>query len=362
MAIPAINSFTNWGRLEEVWLGDAYPCSFYDHLESEVRDCFYEITEKTQQDLAIIQQKIQELGVTVIRPSYTCVDDYVDSHGILRRPEICPRDTHLIYGNTMLHWTNPGHKSYPWRKALDRYEQDPGVRSLHYHHDMLRTIGSLSSAGAVRIGKDIYLDVLGDNDDCDMDQKIQFVNDHVRPLWPESRMHFLENGGHIDACFAAIRPGLLLTSSYYNDYDRTFPNWEKINITKPEFADEKMLIKKKAGPGNNGKWWMVPDMKHSNAFNQYVVDHAMTWVGDYTETYFEVNSLVIDENNILMLGENESVARELEKYGMTVHWLPFRTRTFWDGGLHCLTLDIRRQDSPVDLFPERTESAYFYLN
>ena len=45
---PRVNSYTNWGRLEEVWLGDCYPAHFYDNLESEVRDIFYEITEKTK--------------------------------------------------------------------------------------------------------------------------------------------------------------------------------------------------------------------------------------------------------------------------------------------------------------------------
>ena len=46
-----VNSYTNWGKLKEVWLGDVYPSHFYDHLESQVCDVFYELTERTQQDL-----------------------------------------------------------------------------------------------------------------------------------------------------------------------------------------------------------------------------------------------------------------------------------------------------------------------
>jgi hypothetical protein len=48
-----INSFTNWGKLEEVWLGDSYTSAWYDHMPSEVCDVFYELTEKTKQDLTI---------------------------------------------------------------------------------------------------------------------------------------------------------------------------------------------------------------------------------------------------------------------------------------------------------------------
>ena len=62
----------------------------------------------------------------------------------------------------------------------------------------------------------------------------------------------------------------------------------------------------------------------------------------------------------MMMGHNSGVFEELQRNGITVHSVPFRTRTFWDGGVHCITLDIRRDDSPVDLFPERTEKLYTY--
>ena len=74
MTLPRINSFTNWGRLEEVWLGDCYPAHFYDHLESEVRDIFYAITQKTQEDLAVIQRKLEEHGVQVRGDSFYTPD------------------------------------------------------------------------------------------------------------------------------------------------------------------------------------------------------------------------------------------------------------------------------------------------
>jgi hypothetical protein len=47
------------------------------------------------------------------------------------------------------------------------------------------------------------------------------------------------------------------------------------------------------------------------------------------------------------------LARSLEQHGITVHWVPFRTRSFWVGAMHCLTVDIRRDSSLVDYFPER---------
>ena len=73
-------------------------------------------------------------------------------------------------------------------------------------------------------------------------------------------------------------------------------------------------------------------------------------MGNYKETYFDINCLVVDEQNILMLGENEALYKVLNQKGINVHMVPFRARTFWDGGLHCLTVDILRDSTLADYF------------
>ena len=349
--MPRINSYTNWGRLEEVWLGDCYPAHFYDHLESEVRDVFYEITKKTQDDLAIIQRKLEEFGVVVQRPVYDRVDNFLTFNDSLTKPEICPRDLYVVSGNNFIgtDWHNV------WAPALDQYRADPGS---HVQKSIaVDCLGNLSGANTVRVGRDIYLDLFHNYDrQSSLEQLIDEYQRLVAPNFKDYRVHLLFNGGHVDGCFAVAKPGLLITSKYFDDYDRTFPGWDKINILSPEFF-------KKGHKLNSvgSKWWNTTSAP-SRAFNDHVIKHALDWVGNYTETYFEVNCLVIDEKNILMLGENEKVFRALEQHGITAHSLPFRTRTFWDGGLHCLTLDIRRQDTMIDLFPERDQSLYLYNN
>lgn len=352
MSLPIVNSHTNWSQLEEVWLGDVYPASWYDHLLPEVRDCFYEITEKTQQDLAVIQRKLEELGVHVVRPEYHNIDQFMDPRGYLRKPEITPRDNYLVYQNTLLGWVND---RSPWKSALDRYRQDP--RCCIDYPPAFDHLGWMCGANTVRVGQDLYLDIMHSGSKSTPEQKHQEFANKVAPLWPNSRIHLLDNGGHVDACFAVARPGVLITSKYFDDYDRTFPGWHQLNVTEPEFFDQQFAAFR-TGPQSNGKWYMQ-GMTNRLAFQDHVIQHALDWVGDYTETFFEVNCLVVNENNILMMGQNDKVAQELERHGITVHWLPFRTRTFWDGGLHCLTLDIRRQDSAVDLFPERGSQQIF---
>jgi hypothetical protein len=257
---------------------------------------------------------------------------------------ITPRDYFLVFGNT-LYGSTWFHQ--PWADAVAEYSQDPS--SCIVNRDDVPVATHICGANTVRAGRDLYLDTHFCQEDA--------VNaEYIQHIFKDYRLHLLNNGGHVDGCFAVIKPGVLLTNQYFSDYERTFPGWDCININRPEFSKHTLAWRK--GPVSNGKWYL-PGIDESAKFNTHVIAHAQDWVGDYTETYFEVNCLVIDEHNVLMVGENEGVFRELEKHGVTAHAMPFRTRTFWDGGLHCITLDIRRQDTKVDLFPDRGDQKLF---
>lgn len=361
------NVYTKWGRLEEVWLGDVYPTHFYDHLESEIRDVFYEITEKTKEDLAVIHRKLEEFGVIVQRPQYNKFEDFVNTvgplKGQLRKPSITPRDYFLVHSNKFFGpvvddaWGGVSE----WRHAITEYAKDPKFELVDTN--LINTeFCVINGANTVLAGRDIYIDCYHSI------QKSGYSTSHLDEFsnkilthFKDYRVHVTANGGHIDGCFAAIKPGVLLTSSHFVDYERTFPGWTHISLKKTEFAQ--FAYRKPSSPHNNGRWFMPSDTNYNNArFNNHIVKFAKDWVGDFTETYFEVNCLVVDEKNVLMLGENEAVFRKLEEYGITAHSMPFRTRTFWDGGLHCITTDIRRQDSAVDLFPERGDQPLFLLD
>lgn len=329
--LPVINSHNSWSRLEEVWLGDVYPASWYDFLEPEVRDAFREITQITQTDLDQIQQTIESFGVTVQRPQYKNQDDFMNS-GYLIKPEICPRDTNCVIGNQLLsHYPT----SAPWQHVMDQYRQDsrcliemPQGGNLHH----------INGANIVRAGRDLYIDSSGDAID-------------ISHRFTDYRVHMIDNGGHIDGCFAILKPGLILANYYYEEYETTFPGWEIIYLKDPTYADH---LKERPYPDTNAHWY-IPGFENDlpPSFNAHLAKHAQTWTGSYTETFFELNCLVIDESNVVMLAKNEALAETLNRHGITVHWIPFRARGFWDGGVHCVTLDIRRQSAMEDFFPER---------
>jgi hypothetical protein len=310
-----ISSNNSWSPLKEVWLGDVYPADWYDHLSTQVRDAFRTITEITKEDLDIIQTTIESFGVHVRRPTYDNIDSFIDTYtGQLIKPQITPRDQFVTLGNKLIahRWHTKA-----WESILKEYKLDNECSVI------LTDNMAINGANVVRMNKDLIIDTPhGEqmNNDFLSDYNVTIVN----------------NGGHIDGCFAILKPGLLIASNYFPHYDETFPGWTKINLSNPEFGPQ--------GFAYNEKWW-IPDANVNNnkSFGEHIEQHAVDWVGDYTETYFVLNCLVIDEQNVIMLGSNKNLELQLAKHDIQVHWVPFRTKGFWDGGMHCLTVDIHRR-------------------
>ena len=74
------------------------------------------------------------------------------------------------------------------------------------------------------------------------------------------------------------------------------------------------------------------------------LDTCFDFMGYASETYFDVNCLVVNENTVIFSKENAEVFKNLEKHKITPIVCPFRHRLFWGtGGIHCITLDLKRK-------------------
>ena len=348
--IPRINCYNGFDSLEEVWLGDVWPAHFYDYLPYNVRQDFYKLTEITKQDLTAIEEKIKSFGVTVRRPyiEESRPDLYKNKLGMLYKPPITPRDYGIAIGNT-LYFNFPEYEKQCWQYAIDEYQQD---KNVSIRHPTVHICGN----NIVRCGYDLYIDRIEKNHAQERDKK------YIEEFAKDYRLSIFSNGGHFDACLATLRPGVILGNTYYDDYNKSFPNWDHIIVRdNPKYYDTVDKINP-SSPGNGKNWhWFIEDEPWNSdlTFNEHVFKHCKDWIGNYVETYFEVNLLVIDHNNIIWLGDNQNLARYLKfKHKINTHSVPFRTRSFWDGGLHCITLDIRRQGTKIDYFPDRKDKGY----
>ena len=97
-----------------------------------------------------------------------------------------------------------------------------------------------------------------------------------------------------------------------------------------------------------GKWWL-PGEESNTDLIAFIDKWMNTWTGEMQETVFDLNVLVLDEHHIVINKSNKKLEDFLKKHNMEPIVVPFRHRYFWDGGLHCVTLDLRRE-GPIEDF------------
>ena len=335
-----ISSHTGFQPLEEVWVGDTYPEHFYNHLSNEVQDAFCKITEWTKHDLNLLEKKLIELNVTVRRPEFSDrVEDYMDYDGHLVKPPICPRDYAITIGNT-LYLIPQGHNVEPWQSTLDLYIQaNEDVRILNRFTEHPDILCYMDPPALTRVGKDLFLELT----DSNLEIKNSIANYFQQQGY---RTHLIRTGGHNDSVFCPIRPGYIFSTHHYrNNYNDSFPGWQV------HYLNDTSLGKEPKFKNNTNKKWWFPGIDNPT-FNQFILKKASSWVGEFTETVFEVNMLVIDEKNLICINGDEVALRKLESMGINPHVIDFRCRTFWDGGIHCLTNDIRRIGPCINYWPD----------
>lgn len=334
-----INSNFGFTPLKEVWLGDCYPESYYDHLPNEIADPFRQITEWTKEDTKKLQNFLESFGITVRRPIFTTIDDYLDEFDNLVRPPITPRDHYLTLDKTLYSLHNKLKKD-PWQHWLTQYQSC----NFNVQTPVNLPINCLCPPALVRIGKDLFLDY------DSHPHTWGFICEWLVEKSKQYRMNICSTAGHSDGVFCPVAPGVLVASHYKNDYSQSFPGWEVFKIPN------------NLNNFNHPKDWWVQDhhINNNRAFNQHIQSVAASWVGNFRETVFEVNMLVIDEKNVVSMKDYPPLSKWLAKKGITLHCMDLRTRSFWDGGWHCLTLDIHREDSIADLFPERGDTGVYW--
>ena len=330
--MSAVSVYCQYDPLEEVWLGDCYPAEFYQGHKPEIRSMFERITDITRTDLDKFEQILKSLGIVVRRPVFTQFEDFVDLQGNLFKPPITPRDNEMSLGTEFYHLRNY-YTQDPWQSVLEEY-QNSGSQIISA--GFFERYGYLQPPGIVRLGSDIYID---------QDSHLHcwnLIERDVIPHWSRNYNVIVTNTpGHADGVFCAVGTGRILTSHYKYDYTTEFPGWEVFHLPRQNSQNQRYANQLQSFQDKN--WWIEGDQTCYPAFNQYIENFARDWVGCVEETVFEVNSLMVNENLILTTGNPDSQTQQWFKKHR-IEWIPIdmRSREFWDSGVHCLTVDIRR--------------------
>lgn len=362
-----------WDPLKVCAVGRSYPPEFYTWIKiPKVRTLFEQIAIETEEDYQAIIKKLQEFGVKTVRSNPVPLADQCPQKFLA--PPMNPRDCMVMIGNVFYTHVKTWHefyqkvkdKSWPAAESINDLEealkkecmQAGWQQQMHYSDpwkpivDLVRdnnnpiricdTDSYVNGASVSRIGRDLYFSIYNKEVDYKPYLKQEFSN---------YRSHVIHTLGHGDGTYCPVCPGLIISLKDIETYKDTFPGWEVIYLPDQSWNAVRPFLDLKRHTG--GKWW-IPGWEYDNDVVDVVETWMSTWVGYVEETVFDVNMLVIDPKNILVFSENKKVFDALDRYGITPHVVPFRHRYFWDGGIHCVTVDLDREGSMQDYFPDRS--------
>jgi hypothetical protein len=348
---------------------------------ARVRNLFERIAAETEEDLTRLVGKLHQFGVEVLRPEMPLL------HPLQKRypqPPMTPRDVMCMIGDRFYECTSHD-LAASYRNVKDPVWPDctnwqdfinlsPAIQKecLHQHgfqydfdrnsdicyehiFQRIRQEGNeirshiaptevLNGAQVSRIGRDLYFGT-----QC-QDSDPHHLKILVDVELPTTRNHIINTGGHSDGTFCPVCPGLIISLFDVPTYANTFPDWEVVYLPGQSWSAVKPFLELKAK--NKGRWW-IPGWEQDQDVIHVVETWFDHWVGYVEETVFDVNMLIVDPKNVIVIGENDLVFKALHRHGITAHVIPFRHRYFWDGGIHCVTLDLDRCGTMQDFFPNR---------
>ena len=378
------NIWNKWDPLKVCMLGNNYAPEFFDGLGTKAESPLKRICEETLEDLEGYKTILQQFGVEVIQPELDPKERFVDNPNRYPRGPLQPRDAQIVLGNDCyvtgddhpaiaetlnkygkLSSSNPWPMDYLCPIEEAEYNSIAGSSYPSYEdfiknrknkeffedgvwHE-LRTIPQqvynyfVSSATTFPLGKRILVGRTVTD--------LKYSTDELKHYLPALKDFDIVEAnmdGHTDGNFHPIKPGAILSLYDVQTYEETFPGWDVCYL--PDQSWDKVKGFRQLKKKNQGKWWLAGE-EDNDEFIHFVETWLQDWVGYVEETVFDVNVLMLDEHHCCVANpHNEQINAFLKKHKVEPVYVPWRHRYFWDGGLHCITLDLYREGVQKDYF------------
>jgi len=351
-----IKGYCTFDPLKTAIVGDVFPIEKFRHIrEDKILSPLARVIDETREDLENLSNILKKFGVEVQRPDMSETPD--DLSAYRRKPPQQTRDDMAIVGEGCFVANNlPEYQHifaqidsdkmhYP-EQYMD-YTDPSFTYELNIDQNNTPDQQRLLSTSFIHLlGRDIFW---GTNTPGWKDSAIIR---HHKQLWESQgfRVNIQateEMGGHGDATWCILKPGVIVTLHDLQNYEEKFPGWDILYL-EDKYWDQLSpfrTMKKKVG----GKWWIQGE-EHNDQLINYVESWLGNWVGYCEETVFEVNMLSINPELVLVNNYNENVFNFLKKHKIEPVVCTQRHRWFWDGGVHCLTQDLYREGGQHDYF------------
>ncbi len=349
--------FQHWDPLKVCVVGRTYDPEFYSWIQNaNMRRRFQRMAEETEQDYqGLINLLQKKFGVQVVRPELPEDLSVLKINDRWIQPPVTPRDYYLMIHDQLWIPTVPNrsHANHVFNSqtALNRQEFDRRDQQQHtakllcYQNifDLVQQQGNqlrpteldvVSGCFVSRIGRDLFFATQS----YDEDQSV--LKNKVDQLFPDTRNRIVNAGGHGDATYCPVAPGLIISLRDIPTYADTFPDWEVVYLPPSNYSHMREF--EGSMKSTKGRWHM-PDFEYDQHLVNMVEYYFDTWVGQVSETVFDVNILCVDNKNIVVSAHNDQVESACARHGIDVHVVPFRHKYFWDCGIHCVTNDLHRE-------------------
>lgn len=373
--------YQHWDPLLNCIVGKTYPPEFYSWVkDSKTRNKFESMAQETEEDYQhLINLLTNKFNVDVVRPEFP--EDlsslFVQDKWVM--PPTAPRDYFIMIGNKFWVPKIPN-ASHAWNLFYRQVKQDSWpdyAKPEHFFtaHEHQTEIQEKFSAFQIKDQKhldtklEFYKNIFQEIKESGTEivyTEHDFINGcfvsrigqdlffatqtfhenkselltNMNELFPLNRNHIVDAGGHGDAVYCPVTPGLIISLNDIPTYADSFPGWEVVYLPDSNYAHMKKF--KQSMIKNKGRWFIPGFEKNQDLIN--MVDYYFDeWVGQVSETVFDVNILIVDPKNIVVSSHNDQVEKACARHNIEVHVSPFRHRWFWDAGIHCITNDLNRK-------------------
>jgi glycine amidinotransferase len=351
-----VNVFTEWGTLKEIIIGNSinFNMQGFDEVFAYLyRDQINQLkgsrkspplinrqfTQERQEDLDNFARTLAKEGITVKRPKQ------LDSAAFIKTPYFkamvnaldAPRDTFLCIGNEIIetpptnrnryfeglmlrevfmdYFRSGAHWTLAPRTRLTMESMDTRhwskVRALHAlkniepHFDI-----AFDAANCLKFGKDILMNVGNKNHELGA----IWLQRHLGSTFTIHPVRVCD--WHIDGSIMPLKEGVLLIN----------PNMKKRLRLLPKPLQ---------------KWRIIEGLDESKAGFNYPPGHRQL----ASFNGMSINVLSINKNTVCVRTVDQLLRNRLEKAGFTVIPVQMRHCELFGGGLHCISLDVNRDES-----------------
>ena len=310
------------------------------------------LLDETEEDYQNLINIVETYGAKVFRP------DYGNQNNIYEYPSLmAPRDWSIVFDNDLI-IGNFGKDTCKWFAE--------GLKEHAEYIKRPKELIGFNPASIIRLGKDIIVDVQKNSNSQSI---VDYIKETYEPLGytihggRTFNAKFKNPMHHGDAVFAILKPGVIITyNEHHIDKGSLFENWDVHVIEKDpntfnlgwptiKIANQRTDGRKTKTLDNGDiqEWATSFDFENpkfnNEEFNIFINKWFNQWLGYSNESIFDLNCLVLDESHVLFTNYNKGVWDFCKKHNIEPIICNFRHRWFWDGGLHCITLDIEREGS-----------------